>query len=56
VLPIFGADPGAMTPVRLTRLPGCTRGGREQRLIFLHPGASMEDARTIRELPPVRRL
>jgi hypothetical protein len=39
ILPVFGADPGAMTPVRLTRLPGCTRGGREQRLIYLNPGA-----------------
>lgn len=36
-LPIMGADPGAMTPVRLSRLPGCTRGGREQRLIYLNP-------------------
>lgn len=34
----YGADPGALTPVRLTRLPGCTRGGREQRLIYLNPG------------------
>jgi hypothetical protein len=37
VLPIFGADPAAMTPVRLTRLPGCTRGGRLQELIYLNP-------------------
>jgi hypothetical protein len=36
-LPIIGADPGAMTPVRLSRLPGCTRGGSEQRLIYLNP-------------------
>lgn len=33
----YGADPGALTPVRLTRLPGCTRGGRDQRLIYLNP-------------------
>jgi hypothetical protein len=33
----YGADPGALTPVRLTRLPGCTRGGNEQRLIYLNP-------------------
>jgi hypothetical protein len=35
---MFGADPGALTPVRLTRLPGCLRDGREQRLIYLNPG------------------
>jgi hypothetical protein len=46
--PLLGADPGAMTPVRLTRLPGCTRGGRMQRLIFLHPRA--------RELQPILNL
>lgn len=34
----FGADPGALTPVRLTRLPGCLRNRREQRLIYLNPG------------------
>lgn len=33
----YGADPGALTPVRLTRLPGCTRNGREQKLIYLNP-------------------
>lgn len=37
VLPIFGADPAAMTPVRLTRLPCTMRGGREQKLIYLRP-------------------
>jgi hypothetical protein len=36
-LPLVGADPGAMTPVRLSRLPGCTRRGNEQRLIYLNP-------------------
>jgi hypothetical protein len=36
-LPLLGADPAAMTPVRLTRLPGCTRGGRMQQLIYLNP-------------------
>lgn len=34
---MYGADPGALTPVRLTRLPGCTRKGKEQRLIYLNP-------------------
>lgn len=37
ILPLFGADPGAMTPVRLTRLPGCMRGQRKQELIYLAP-------------------
>lgn len=40
VLPVMGADPGAMTPVRLTRLPGCMRNGRLQRLIYLNPRPS----------------
>ena len=34
---MYGADPGALTPVRLTRLPGCTRNGKEQKLIYLNP-------------------
>lgn len=33
----FGADPGVLTPVRLTRMPGCTRKGRMQRLVCLNP-------------------
>lgn len=50
-LPLLGADPGALTPVRLTRLPGCTRGGRLQRLIYLNPKAG-ETA--IQNMPAVR--
>lgn len=34
---MYGADAAALTPVRLTRLPGCTRGGKEQRLYYLNP-------------------
>jgi hypothetical protein len=37
VLPIFGADPAATTGVRLSRLPGCHRGDRLQRLVWLDP-------------------
>ena len=37
LLPIFGADPAATTGVRLSRLPGCRRGERLQRLIWLDP-------------------
>jgi hypothetical protein len=35
----LGADPAAMTAVRLTRLPGCWRGekGNMQRLLYLNP-------------------
>jgi len=35
----YGADPQAMTAVRLTRLPGGMRGDREQKLLFLDPKA-----------------
>lgn len=55
-LPLLGADPGALTPVRLTRLPGCTRGGREQRLIYLNPRASYAAPKAIIDLPKVRVL
>ena len=46
-LPLIGADPGAMTPVRLTRLPGCTRKGNLQRCIFIDPKADPNDIRPI---------
>ena len=51
ILPMFGADPGAMTPVRLTRLPGCTRKNREQRLLWLNPAP---DDKTLVEMPKLR--
>jgi hypothetical protein len=38
--PLFsklGADPRALKAVQLTRLPGCMRGAREQRLFYLNP-------------------
>lgn len=50
-LPVIGADPGAMTPVRLTRLPGCTRGGKLQRLIYLNPRAIAAVETPIRDQP-----
>lgn len=55
VMPTIGADPGAMTPVRLSRLPGCTRGGKEQRLIYLNPKPSPAGV-PIRDLPKLRTL
>jgi hypothetical protein len=33
----LGADPGALTAVRLTRLPNCYRGDRFQELLYLDP-------------------
>lgn len=35
----LGADPKAMSAIRLTRLPGCRRGDRLQKLLYLHPEA-----------------
>lgn len=40
VLPLLtklGADGAAITAVRLTRLPGCLRGNRLQKLLYLNP-------------------
>lgn len=59
----YGADPAALTPVRLTRLPGCTRGGKEQRLVYLNPGPRAmfeENGKVVRkrivELVPRRKV
>jgi hypothetical protein len=35
----LGADPGALSAVRLSRLPGCLRGGELQELLYLNPDA-----------------
>lgn len=35
----LGADPAALTAVRLSRLPGCRRGGKMQELLYLDPKA-----------------
>ena len=35
----LGADNGALSAVRLTRLPGCYRGDRCQQLLYLNPAA-----------------
>jgi hypothetical protein len=40
VLVTLGADPGALSAVRLTRLPQARRGNRRQRLLFLDPNPS----------------
>jgi hypothetical protein len=36
----FGADEGALTAVRLTRLPGAKRDERPQELLYLNPNPS----------------
>lgn len=46
-----GADPGALSAVRLTRLPGCWRGEKEQKLLYFSPSAP---ALTISEILPRR--
>ena len=45
----LGADPGALTAVRLTRLPQTWRGTRRQELLYLNPAA---DGTPIVQLPP----
>lgn len=35
----LGADDGALSAVRLTRLPGCLRAGTRQELLYLNPAA-----------------
>ena len=39
LLTLLGADPGALTAVRLSRLPQAWRGERQQKLIYLNPSA-----------------
>jgi len=38
-LVVSGADPGALSAVRLTRLPACWRGDKEQKLLYFAPSA-----------------
>jgi hypothetical protein len=47
----LGADPAALTAVRLSRLPGCLRGNRMQELLYLNPAP---DHRALRLLPELR--
>lgn len=51
LLGMAGLDPATLTSVRLTRLPGCLRGVRLQKLLYLQPGAGV---RKICDLPTVR--
>jgi hypothetical protein len=45
----LGADPGALTAVRLSRLPQCWRGSQKQELLYLNSNA---DGTPIRNLAP----
>ena len=47
-----GADPAALTAVRLSRLPGCKRGNKMQELLYLAPDPA--EHTPIRALPEVR--
>lgn len=38
----LGADPAALTAVRLSRLPGCQRGEQMQKLLYLDPSPGYE--------------
>ncbi len=52
-LPVLGADGRALTAVRLTRLPFCKRGMREQRLIYLapeYPGCEVVGLKAVRRV------
>lgn len=52
-LEILGADPAALSPVRLTRLPQCWRAdkGKWQRLLYLNPNPT---STPICEMPPCK--
>ena len=47
----LGADPAALTAVRLSRLPCCMRGNEQQRLLYLDPAANNA---VLRLLPALR--
>ncbi|MBU3720766.1 MAG: hypothetical protein FGM22_08425 [Burkholderiaceae bacterium] len=52
-LAVVGADPGALSAVRLTRLPACMRGDREQKLLYFSPSAASRPM-TVAEMLPRR--
>lgn len=51
LLCLGGLDPAVITAVRLTRLPGCWRGDRLQKLLYVRPAAPV---RPLCELPALR--
>ena len=48
---VIGADDKAITAVRLSRLPGCTRGGKPQKLLYLNP---QPEPIPLIKMPPAR--
>ena len=50
-LVVAGADPGALSAVRLTRLPACLRGEKVQKLLYFAPSAP---SLTLSDLMPRR--
>jgi hypothetical protein len=50
-LVVAGADPGALSAVRLTRLPSCLRGDKQQKLLYF---ASSSPSLTLLDLMPRR--
>lgn len=54
LLGLAGVDAKTLTSVRLTRLPGCLRAGRLQKLLFFLPQRGPADVRPICELPAGR--
>ena len=46
----LGADPKAMSAMRLTRLPGCWRGMKLQKLLFLNPAPEFQALCTLPKL------
>ncbi len=47
VLSKLGADPGAMSAVRLTRLPGCIRKGKVRSELWRNPDTGEEEKRVV---------
>jgi hypothetical protein len=53
LLGMAGVDPATLTSVRLTRLPGCLRNGKMQKLLYLRPASPVQklcDAPVLRDV------
>ena len=46
----LGADPAALSAVRLSRLPGCLRGNRLQELLYLNPEPESDPLRLLTDI------
>ena len=59
ILSLLGADPAAMSSVRLTRLPGCIRRGKMRQELYRDPSTGAEEKRSVYhrfEQPLMQRL